>query len=99
MSMPDGESAPAFQDRNQSFGTGANGFQGETPAPVGSPGLAQQQARDNANNGGARVQMSGSGNGMSADQASSTMSGSLPTSNGQSQSTYEGKKWFEGRNQ
>jgi hypothetical protein len=43
--------------------------------------------------------MSGSGNGMSADQASSTMSGSLPTSNGQSQSTYEGKKWFEGRNQ
>ena len=75
-----------------------NGFQGETPAPVGSPGFQQQQAQENAA-GPARVRQSGSGNGMSADQASNTMSGMLPTGNGQAESTYASKKWFEPRQQ
>ena len=87
------QSSPAYQNRNQSFGTGMNGFQGETPAPVGSPGLQQAQAQ--ANSGGpARVRPTGSGNGMSAGQSEATMSGMLPTANGQADSTYATKKWF-----
>ena len=42
------QSSPAYQNRNQSFGTGMNGFQGEAPAPVGSAGLQQQQAQENS---------------------------------------------------
>jgi hypothetical protein len=37
---------------------------------------------------------SGSGNGMSAEQATATMSGQLPVQDGQSDSTYLSKKWF-----
>ena len=73
-----------------------NGFQGEAPAPVGSAGLQQQQAQENSG-GPARVKLSGSLNGMSESQATNTMSGMLPTSNGQAESTYASKKWFEPR--
>jgi hypothetical protein len=83
MSMPEEpQSAPACQNRNEAFGEGGG--------PVASPGLQQEQARDNP--GPARVRLSGSGNGMSSDMAASTMSGTLPTANGQSQSTYTNKK-------
>jgi hypothetical protein len=87
--------SPAFQDRNQSFGTGMNGFQGETPAPVGSPGLQHQQAQENAA-GPARVKMSGSMNGMADSQYKATLGGMFGTQNGQADSTYETKKYFPG---
>jgi hypothetical protein len=91
MSMPsEPQSAPAYQNRNEAFGEGGG--------PVASPGLAQQQQSENAQ-GPARVRPTGSGNGMSADQAEATMSGQLPTANGQAQSTYTSKKWFEPRQQ
>lgn len=88
------QSSPAFQDRNQAFSQPYT----QTPAPVGSPGLQQQQAQDNSA-GPARVRPTGSGNGMSSDQAEATMSGQLPTANGQAESTYASKKWFEPRQQ
>jgi hypothetical protein len=72
-----------------------HGYQGETPAPVGSPGLAAAQARDNAA-GSARVKMSGSMNGMADSQYKATLGGMFGTQNGQADSTYETKKYFPG---
>lgn len=82
------QSAPAYQNRNTAMTEGIRG----------SAGLqADQQAMNSA--GPPKVRMTGSGNGMSAGQAQQTMSGMLPTANGQAENTYESKKWFEGRQQ
>ena len=87
------QSSSAYQNRNAAMNEGING------GPVAtSAGLQQQQAQENAA-GPARVRPTGSGNGMSSDQAEATMSGQLPTANGQAASTYQSKKWFEPRNQ
>jgi hypothetical protein len=97
MSMPN-ESQPmggvlnqpeAVQSRIGAFNEGHG-------MPTTSPGQSQDQQAMNSS-GPARVHPSGSGNGMSADQASNTMSGVLPTGNGQAESTYATKKWFEPR--
>lgn len=64
--------------------------------PTTSPGLSQDQQAMNSG-GPVRVRPSGSGNGMSAGQSEATMSGMLPTANGQAESTYATKKWFEPR--
>ena len=73
MSMPDEsqpmggvKSAPAFRNRNQSFGMGQNGDQGEPLTPAATPpSLVQRQQQMNSG-GPARVHMSGSMNGMSS---------------------------------
>jgi hypothetical protein len=80
---------------------GQNGDQGEAPAPVGAAPsiplslLARQQQMNSS--GPARVHMSGSMNGMSQGQYSSTMGGMFSTQNGQAESTYQTKKYFEPR--
>ena len=83
---------PAYENRTDSFAQG----HATTGPVVGSPGLAQDQQSMNSS-GPARVRQSGSGNGMSAGQSEATMSGMLPTANGQADSTYASKKWFEPR--
>lgn len=81
------QSAPAYQNRLSAMTEGIRG----------SAGLqADQQAMAQ---GPPKVRMTGSGNGMSQGQATSTMSGLLPTANGQAENTYESKKWFEPRGQ
>jgi len=99
MSMPNSEpmggvlnQPEAYQNRNAAMNDGING------GPTASPGLQQQAQQDNQG-GPARVRMSGSVNGISQAQATDTFSGTLPTSNGQSQSSFEAKKWLEPRQQ
>jgi hypothetical protein len=87
------QSSPAFQDRNQSFGTGMNGDQGEAPSPVGSPGLAQAQQQENAAQPHG-IRPSLSDNGMSEGTYSSTMGGAFPTSNGMAENQYQSAKYL-----
>lgn len=94
MSMPN-EAQPmgGVQNRNEAFNQGQNGAGALTPAMPQSFLQRQQQMNPG---GPAKVRMSGSGNGMSASQATNTMSGMLPdTGNGSAPSTYESKKWFD----
>jgi hypothetical protein len=83
------QSPPAYEDRTAAFAAGHG-------MPTTSPGLSQDQQQMNSG-GPPRVRPSGSGNGMSAGQSEATMSGMLPTANGQAESTYASKKWFEPR--
>jgi hypothetical protein len=82
---------PAIQNRVGAFNEGHG-------MPMTSPGLSQDQQKMNSA-GPPKVKMTGSGNGMAASQATATMSGLLPTANGQAENTYESKKWFEPRGQ
>ncbi len=45
------------------------------------------------------IRPTGTMNGMAADQSQATMGGMFNTQNGQAESTYASKKWFEGRQQ
>lgn len=85
---------PAYENRSSAFSQG-HGMGG---SPVASQGLAQDQAKMNSA-GPPKVRMTGSGNGMAPSMATATMSGLLPTANGQAENTYEMKKWFEPRQQ
>ena len=97
MSMPNSEpmggvlnQPPAIQNRNEAFGQSYSG-------PTASPGL--QQAAAQAQQGPARVRLTGSGLGMSAEQSAATMGGQLSTQNGSASDSYNSMKWFEPRPQ
>jgi hypothetical protein len=88
--------SPAYQNRNQSFGTGMNGDQGETPAPVGSPGLAEDQ-QSMAAQQPRGIRPTATMNGMASGQFQATMGGMFRTQNGSASSTYDTGKYFEPR--
>jgi hypothetical protein len=89
---------PAFQSRNQSFGMGQNGDQGEAPTPVGAAPAAVPSSfldrQQQMNSGGpARGRLTGSGNGMSSGQSQATMGGMLKPQNGIASDSYNNMKW------
>lgn len=82
----------AYQNRNEAMNEGING------GPTASPGLAQQQ-QSMAAEQPRGIRPSGTMNGMAAGQFQATMGGMFATQNAQAESTYDTKKYFEGRQQ
>ena len=90
--MDDEENTPSVMSRSTAFGEGMGGGQQENP----SASLTSEAARYNAQVPKA-YRPSGSLNGIGIEQYKRTLGGSFPTNNGSSESTYETKRYFAGR--